>query len=736
MPIRALDTPSSSARPASRPAGGAQRPDNRTRLAAGTWFALIALLILALLTSGCTPLGEFIRNGFKVGPDYQRPPVPLAKDWIDANDVRVRKGDDNLSHWWTVFQDPVLDSLICYAYQQNLTLREAACRVLEARAQLAIAVGNIFPQSQEMTGDYTRNAVSIETASSQSQVTASRKRWFQQFDCGFNMSWELDFWGRLRRAIESDQATLDASVEDYDDVLVTLLGDIATNYVQYRTFELRIEYANQNVDLQRETLKIVENSVKAGLQPEIDLVQARATLDQTLAVIPELEIGLRQIGNQLCILLGVPPEDLQLRLGSVVRPLRLADASFEELRQSKAVPEPVLAKLVKLKDQPFPTRDALLKALSGALDEDERTRFQAPLLDAVRYSPRYRLTASALAAMRANKDEAPAAAKLAPLQDQVFDTREKFSAALDKALGKDAFTALKNRLLLTQFDAQTIPVAPPQVASGVPADLVRRRPDVRRAERQAAAQSAQIGVADADFYPRIALNASFGWSAQHLSNLFKEQGFNGTFGPAFRWEILNYGRILNNVRFQDARFQELVAAYQNTVLTAARDVENGLVMFLRAHQRTRFQTASVANAQAAVNISLAQYQAGTTDLTRVTLLQQNLVQQQDTLAQAQGEIAAGLIMVYRGLGGGWELRLEGCKPGPLPPPETGPAPGPSTPPEALPQPRRIGQRVRPSGAPERLPPSVDRHFQQAPNAAPMETVGPPIAVGRPASSDR
>ena len=238
-----------------------------------------------------------------------------------------------------------------------------------------------------MTGSYTRNALSRETAN---PLASGLKRWYGQWNYGFNLSWELDFWGRLRRAIESDAATLDASVENYDDVLVTLLGDVATNYVTYRTTEQRIKYAKENVALQRKTLQIVEGQRKVGIVGELDVDQARSTLEQTEAGIPELEIAQRQAANQLCILLGIPPQDLQARLGS-----------------------------------------------------------------------------------------------------------------------------------------GTIPTAPPEVAVGIPADLLRRRPDVRRAERQAAAQSAQIGIAEAQFYPSISINGTIGYSAQNFKRSLPGAGPHG-----------------------------------------------------------------------------------------------------------------------------------------------------------------------------------------------------------------
>jgi NodT family efflux transporter outer membrane factor (OMF) lipoprotein len=484
-------------------------------------------LVFAAFLSGCTPLTEYIHNGFKVGPNYGKPPAPVAPHWIDAADSRVRSETEDLSKWWTVFRDPVLDSLVCAAYRQNLTLRQAGFQILVSRAQRNIAIGNLFPQTQQATGDYTRYAESVETANR----SFIGKRFFPQWDFGFNLSWELDFWGRYRRAVESAEDTLDASVENYDAVLVTLLGDVATAYVQVRTFQEQIRLTQANAALQRKTLVIAQARYKGGTATELDVDQAQSNLSQTESQIPQLAIQLRQANNQLSILLGIPPEDLLPRLG-----------------------------------------------------------------------------------------------------------------------------------------AADIPAAPADVAAGIPADLLRRRPDVRKAERQAAAQSAQIGVAEADFYPHLSLNGTFGYSAQFFHRLFRPTAFQGTFGPTFQWNILNYGRILNNVRAQDAQFQALVAAYQNTVLTAAQEVENGLATFLEAQAQVRFLSESVRAAEKAVTVALAQYEGGTVDFNRVALVEQNLVTQQNLLAQARGSIALGLIQVYRALGGGWQIRCTGCEP-------TGPTPG-------------------------------------------------------------
>jgi NodT family efflux transporter outer membrane factor (OMF) lipoprotein len=482
-------------------------------------FQTRLFVALAMCCCGCTSFTEYVQNGFKVGPNYRRPLAAVASNWIDASDKRVRTESDDLSKWWTVFNDPVLNELTCYAYSQNLTLREAGYRVLQSRAQLGIAVGEIFPQSQAMNGDFFRQASSGENGN-------LAQRFFSRWDYGFSLSWELDFWGRFRRSIESNSASLDASVADYDDVLVTLLGNVASTYVQYRTTQERIEYATHNVNIQTKVLKITRESFAVGKVSKVDVDQAESTLYQTMAGIPELEITLRSAANQLCILLGVPPEQLSDKLG------------------------------------------------------------KAP-----------------------------------------------------------------------------IPVAPADVVVGIPADLLRRRPDVRRAERQAAAQCAQIGVAESAFYPHIAINGTIDYQATRFKDLFKGRALSGSVGPSFQWDILEYGRLLNNVRLQEAEFLQLVEAYKQSVLTANQEVENGLVTFLKAQERFQWQKKSVDTGKAALDTVRAQWEAGTVDFTRVAQLLQNQVVLEDTLAQVQGEIAAGLITVYQGLGGGWELRLTGCTPG-------------------------------------------------------------------------
>ncbi len=516
---------------------------------------------ILVMAPGCTPWREYFQNGFKVGPNFMRPPAPVAAEWIDSSDSRIRAGEADLRNWWMVFNDPVLNDLIDTAYRQNLSLREASFRILEARAQLAIAVGTLFPQTQTMNGDYERIGATKNTANR----SFIAKRFYDQWDYGFNLAWEIDFWGRIRRMIESADETLNVSIENYDGVLVTMLGDVAANYVQMRTLQREIYLTEQNVKLQEQTLILADARYKGGTATDLDVEQARTNMKATEAQIPPLRIGVRQANNQLCILLGMPPEDLEKKIGP-----------------------------------------------------------------------------------------------------------------------------------------GDIPTAPTEVVVGIPADLLRRRPDVRAAERAAAAQCANIGIAEAEFYPHISILGTLDYSSENLGKLIEPGSFSGVVGPSYSWNILNYGRILNNVRYQDALFQQLVLDYQIAVLNAARETENGLVTYLQAQEQTKSQTESVEAAQKAVDISLAQYRGGQVDFNRVAVLELQLVQQQNLLAQARGQIATGLVNVFRALGGGWEIRLD--------PEHNGPAPVSLVHQQpAAARPQKASEAIAPPAAqPEQPPPPTER----------------------------
>jgi len=210
-------------------------------------------------------------------------------------------------------------------------------------------------------------------------------------------------------------------------------------------------------------------------------------------------------------------------------------------------------------------------------------------------------------------------------------------------------------------EAGTIPVAPEQVAAGIPTELLRRRPDVRQAEMQAASQSALIGVAETDLYPRFSLLGSIGFEtsdtgSSSASDMFDSDSLAYSVGPAFSWNILNYGRIRNNVRVQDARYQQTIVNYQNTVLTAYQEVEDAMVGFIKAREESDIRAEGSHAAKRSTEISNIQYREGAVDFQRVIDSERALVTQQDLWTLARGDISLNLIAMYKALGGGWELR--------------------------------------------------------------------------------
>ncbi|MBS0261121.1 MAG: efflux transporter outer membrane subunit [Planctomycetes bacterium] len=477
----------------------------------------MAGLYLTLLMSlaGCQSLKSWAHNGFKVGPDYERPDAAVAEDWIEIGDPRVKNSPVVDSAWWTVLNDPQLNRLIDTAYHQNLDLETAGARITEARARRNIAAGNLFPQSQTAVGG-------LGHAQFGQNLGLPLPNTLDIWASGFNASWELDFWGRYRRAIEAADANVDASTEGYGEVLVMVFSEVAANYVQMRTYEQRLTYARDNVELQKKSLALAEARFAQGTASELDARQARATLAQTEATIPPLEAGRRLAINRLCVLMGMPVNDLSKTL------------------------------------QPAP-----------------------------------------------------------------------------------------------------IPSAPAELAVGIPADLICRRPDIRRAERQVAAQCAQIGIAESDLYPRLGVSGFIGYAAEDLSTLFSSANFTGFVIPSLQWNVLNYGRIVNNVAAQNAKLLAATRQYQQTVLNAGREVEDGLAQYIQARQQAMHLETGVTESQRAVELVVTQFDGGITDYNRVATTQSQLVGQQDQLAAARGNAILYLIQVYRGMGGGWELFVEG-----------------------------------------------------------------------------
>lgn len=473
----------------------------------------LALPCTVALIAGCT----------NVGPDFARPETETEDTWLETSDKRIDTTTAEYENWWQVFSDPVLTNLIDQAYRQNLGLQAAGLRILEARAQLGYSVGLQYPQSQSVGTGVARNKLSKNApplANLPDDVRDRASQGTNVWSSSFDVTWEADVWGKYRRGIQAADANLARTMLDYDALLVSLTGDVATIYAQIRTLEERLEYARQNVQYQETALDLARTRFQLGATSQLDVDQAEALLRNTEATIPALQLGLGRAKNTLSLLLGMPPTDLRTTLGG----------------------------------------------------------------------------------------------------------------------------------------AGKIPRAPAKAAVGIPADLLRRRPDVRAAEMAAATQSAAIGVSQADLYPHFVIAGSIGIAGETFSDEFSSGSGQGFITPFISWDIFNYGRIKNNVRVQDARFQQLAVAYQTSVLLAAREVEDSLLGFLRKQEEAVFLTDAVAASERAAKIALTQYREGAVDYTRVLNTQTSLVQQQDRLTATRGEIVGNLVGVYKALGGGWQLR--------------------------------------------------------------------------------
>ena len=471
---------------------------------------LLPLLAITVLSAGCTALG----------PDFVRPEVAEETTWLEQNQ-EISSTAPEQAEWWKIFNDPVLDVLIDKAYKQNLPLQIAGLRIFEARAELGIAVGLQYPQTQTAGGSASAVGVSENSPNFNSAADSN----YKNYQAGFDAAWELDFWGRYRRGIESADASLSASIADYDNALVSLTAEVARVYVNIRTLEERLQIAHENIELQKKSLQIANVRFRNGATTELDVQQARTNLADTEAQVPALTRQLRQTRNALSILMGMLPAELNGILG----------------------------------------------------------------------------------------------------------------------------------------EPGTIPEAPERVAAGIPAELLRRRPDVRQAELQAASQSALIGVAETDLYPRFSLFGSIGFQTSDTGDssagdMFDSDSLAYSVGPGFSWNILNYGRLRNNVRVQDARYQQTIVNYQNTVLTAYQEVEDAMVGFIQSRKESEIRAIGAHAAKRSTEISNIQYREGSVDFQRVIDSERALVATEDLWILARGDISLNLIAMYKALGGGWELR--------------------------------------------------------------------------------
>ena len=266
---------------------------------------LILLLTFSLiLLQGCFSIGP------KVGPDYEPPKLTMQDTWHQEITKGLEDGEANLQTWWSVFNDPVLNGLIERAGEGNKDLKIAFARIKEARAQRGIAASERYPEL-----DATGTAQKIRSPHTFFPPTTQKSRTDDFFMFGGEGSWEIDFWGRIDRSVESADASLEASVEDYRDVLVVLYAEVASNYVEVRTLQERIKYIRGNIETQRKSLQLTKDRFKVGLAADLDVQQAQLNLSKTKSTLPTLQMMLVQTINRLGVLLGKHPDTLHDELG-------------------------------------------------------------------------------------------------------------------------------------------------------------------------------------------------------------------------------------------------------------------------------------------------------------------------------------------------------------------------------------------------------------------------------------
>jgi NodT family efflux transporter outer membrane factor (OMF) lipoprotein len=454
-------------------------------------------------------------TGCAVGPDYRPPPTVTPDEWhaLSAGTAAAPTADPAvLADWWKTLQDPILDQLIEQALARNKTAKQAYASVVEARARRGIAAADFWPTLGASAGG---NRTNSEARVSDPDVGLSGGT-DEIYDAGLDSGWELDLFGGQRRAFEAASAQLGASEAELRDVLVTLLGDVALSYVDMRTAQSRLSFAEKNIEAQRGVLDIVGWRAAAGLATSLDVERAQSNYQQTRASIPSLQSSLVQAMNRLAVLTGDPPGSLEATLA----------------------------------------------------------------------------------------------------------------------------------------ERKPIPVAPLEIAAGVPADVLRRRPDIRSAERRLAAQTAQVGVATAALYPSLSLGGSI--TLQALSAGDVADGFRtDRLGLSLNVPLFRGGALRQNVNAQNALVTQALAAYEATVLAAYEEVENALAASSNEDARHQALQLGVESARRASQLALTQYNSGLVDFQTVLDSDRQLLVLEDSLAVSDGEMTANLIRLYKALGGGW-----------------------------------------------------------------------------------
>lgn len=469
------------------------------------WFRLPGALLLATLLAGCV-----------VGPDYQTPQLPLPAAWGQARTAKSSK-PPALAEWWRRLNDPMLNALIQEAVAGNLDVATAKAKIREARASYRQAVGALFP-SVEGSGSATR-------ARSTSSSSGSNET-YSQFQAGLDASWELDLFGANKRAVEAAGYGMDASEEELRSTLLTLIGDVASNYVQARGYQARIALARRTAVSQRETAALTRSKFEAGASSAVDVANAAGQAATTEANIPDLQSAYAEAVHRLSVLTGRPPAALTGRLA-----------------KSRPIPKPKL---------PVPT--------------------------------------------------------------------------------------------------------------GVPANILLTRPDVRRAERQYAQYTAKIGEAEAARYPSVSLTGNIATTGTRLGDLGKSSSISWSFGPTLTVPIFNGGKLEAAVEVTEAQRDQYFLAYRSAVLTALEDVENAIIALAQERLKSGKLATSVGHYREAASLGRSLYRSGSQSFLDLLEAERSLYSAEVSLITSQVTIATDYIALNKALGGGWSSAIDTSKP--------------------------------------------------------------------------
>ncbi len=486
-------------------------------------------VLTVLMLSGCA----------KLGPDFMgmgNPPIP--EKWKHEG----TRSDSSVSQWWKTFHDPTLNTLVQKTYAQNLDIKSAGLRIAQARAVLGISEGLAFPQAQSISGSASSSRTGVSDI-----ATAG---------VNFDIGWEMDIWGKYARGIESSEANLYASIASYNDIMVSVIAEVARNYINYRTSEERLAYARRNVLIQERVTQMTEVQFNSGNVSELDMQQARTQLYNTRSAIPSIELTKVKARNAIALLLGTD------------------DRSVNKIL-----------------------------AIGSKKHSDSKGKY----IDLEKRG--------------------------------VMQIKENTSG------------------LLNVVNVDMIPQARLNPYNKIDAGLLMRRPDIKIAEYQVRSNNALIGATIAELYPSFSLFGNIGYNTNNAGGSWVS-GSNAlgvTVGPSFSWNIFQYGRIKNQIRLQDAVFEESLVNYNKRVLSAVSEVSDAVHGYILTQKQQVENRKAVDATVRAFNISVIQYNDGLVNYQRLLTTVEKLTSTQDRYATIKGNLSTQAILLYKALGGGWQI---------------------------------------------------------------------------------